>query len=415
MQKSRGIFLIALFLYSFPGTAQQTTELIVKNKIDHLTTLAREPMVCEHPSGSLFVSGYTNSSGSPQLWKSSNGGLTWQTVDVGTIDDGAIGNSDVDLFIDAKGNIYLLSMTFTKLPENLEDFDYSTMKGERITVGVSRDEGQSWSWKTISENDYDDRPWITATTDGTLHIIWNDGKGVHHAASTDEGETWNKRPSIYQKGGSSFLADGNNGQLAVRVAPLSASAHQMDEGIDLIRLSHDNGNTWKDVEIPGSRTWTQDLTGIPMWVEPLAWDEEDNLYVLWSEGLELKLGMTDDNGASWQEQTVVQSEDTLYHPYLKMSEKGLLCTWVSGFNKSIKHHAALLNMEGDEITAVQLEPQKLDVWSRYALGEYQRSIGGEYFPIIPLSNGNFGMVTTIQNSKANRLGFTWWELVLHTF
>lgn len=405
--------LLSILTSSLLG--QSTIELMVKNKIDHLTTLAREPMVCEHPNGSLFVTGYTNDSGSPQLWKSEDQGRSWTSVDIGTIEDGAIGNSDADLFIDAKGNIYLLSMTYTKLPEDMDGFDFSTMKGERVVVGISRDEGQSWSWQTISENDYDDRPWITGTTDGSLHIIWNDGKGVHHSTSKDEGKTWQKRPSISPKGGSSFLANGYNGQLAVRVAPLSASGFTKDEDTDFIQLSLDNGTTWKAVEIPEKKKWNQDLSGIPRWVEPLVWDKEDRLYMLSSDGKQLKLSITNDNGDSWKEHIVASNADTLYYPYMEMSPQGILCTWVAGFNENVKHHAAMLIMEEDKVHTYALEPLKLDVWSRFALGGYQRSTGGEYFPIIPLSNGNFGMVTTIQHANANREGFTWWELILNKF
>lgn len=408
------LLLIVSFL-AFQATAQTTIELLVKNKIDHISSLAREPMICEHPKGALFVTGYKNASNSPQLWKSTDTGKTWEAVNVGGIEDGAIGNSDVDLFIDANGNIYLLSMSYTKLPNDLEGFDFSTMKGERITLGISKDTGKSWSWQTISENDYDDRPWITATTDGTLHITWNDGNGVHHVTSLDEGTTWHRKSDISTKGGSSFLANGNHGQLAVRVAPLSASGAKLDEEADLIKLSLDNGETWSAIDIPGKRIWNQDMSGIPRWVEPLAWDKKDRLFMLWSEGTELKLGITSDNGNSWQEHVIAQGGDTLYFPYMSISEQGILCTWTAGFNEKIKHHAAVLTLEDNDILTHTLEPQKLDVWSRFAIGEYERSTGGEYFPIIPLANGNFGMVTTIQNAKANREGFTWWELVLNKF
>ncbi|MEM6319507.1 MAG: hypothetical protein AAF960_17680 [Bacteroidota bacterium] len=324
------ILTICLMLSHF-FYAQNSVEFIIKNKIDHISTKAREPMVAQHPNGTLFVTGYRNDGDVPQLWKSENEGKSWAFVKVGTTEDGAIGNSDVDLFIDQRGIIYLLSMTYTKVPENLEGFDFSTMKGERITVGVSQDEGITWNWHTISENAYDDRPWITASTDGTLHIVWNDGKGVHHASSKDQGTTWRKNTDISTKGGSSFLASGPNGQLAVRVAPLSASGFQFDKEVDHIQLSLNNGKSWHQVDIPGQRTWTQDFSGVPRWVEPLVWDKANNLHLLWSEGKQLKLGITADNGQSWQTQTVVQSKDTLYYPYLEYSKKGLLCTWVSGF------------------------------------------------------------------------------------
>jgi len=409
-------FLILLFALKYSQSiAQHHTELMIKNRIDHIEFLAREPMVRQHPNGTLFVTGYRNSSDSPQLWKSGDMGKTWTLVNVGTPMDGAIGNSDVDLYIDGKGTIFLLSMTYTQLPEKLENVDFSTLKGERITIGSSNDEGKSWYWQTISEQDYDDRPWITGTSDGTLHIIWNNTMGIHHAISKDEGQTWQKRPDISPKGGSSFLANGPNGQLAVRVAPLSASAHKMDEGFDLIQLSADYGETWNSVEIPGTRTWTQNLSGVPRWVEPLAWDSKDNLYALWSEGNDLKLGATTDYGKTWQEHNIISSRDTIYFPYMEMNHDTILCTWVSGFKNDIRHNAAILTLENGKANLNPLEPKKLDIWSRFQIGAYERSTGGEYFPIIPLQNGNFGMVTPLQNSKAGREGFTWWELVLNEF
>ena len=407
--------ILFFFLTTSSLWAQTTTELIVKNKIDHIATLAREPMVAEHPNGTLFVSGYRNSSDSPQLWKSQDQGKTWQAVDVGSPEDGAQGNSDVDLYIDQEGTVYLLTMTYTKFPENLVNFDFSTLKGEQITLGISRDEGESWDWQTISQNDYDDRPWITETTNGHLHVIWNDGEGVHHAMSQDRGRSWEQLTDIYPKGGSSFMTSGPSGKLAVRVAPLSASANKLDEGVDLIRLSADNGTTWSDVEVPGSRNWTQNLSGIPRWVEPLAYDEQGQLHLLWSEGSELKLAISGDNGASWQEHTIAQSQDTMYHAYMETVNDKILCSWVSGFGNRIRHHAAVVVVGQQEVETHTIEPQRADIWSRFAVGDYERSTGGEYYPIIPLANGNIGMVTTIQNAKANREGFTWWELLLHEF
>ena len=66
----RFYFLVFLYACTHSLMAQEHTELIIKNKIDHLSSLAREPMVVEHPNGSLFVTGYTNGTDSPQLWES---------------------------------------------------------------------------------------------------------------------------------------------------------------------------------------------------------------------------------------------------------------------------------------------------------------------------------------------------------
>ena len=97
---------------------------------------------------------------------------------------------------------------------------------------------------------------------------------------------------------------------------------KMDKKFDLIKLSLDNGISWETINLPGKREWNENMNlGIPRWVEPLAWDKEDRLYALWSEGQELKLGITNNNGESWREHTIVQSKDTLYFPYIKMSEQ----------------------------------------------------------------------------------------------
>lgn len=49
--------------------------------------LAREPMIVEHPNGTLFVSGYMDPR--PKMWKSADKGCTWERVNLGTEEDGA--------------------------------------------------------------------------------------------------------------------------------------------------------------------------------------------------------------------------------------------------------------------------------------------------------------------------------------
>ena len=119
------------------GQAQSSKQLIIKDRVDASTTLAREPMVAEHPNGDLFLSGYQNASESPQLWRSTDKGKNWQSVDVGGIAEGADGNSDVDLLIDEQDCGPLLTMKYTRFPEDMTNFDFSSMKGEHIAVGVS--------------------------------------------------------------------------------------------------------------------------------------------------------------------------------------------------------------------------------------------------------------------------------------
>lgn len=160
---------------------------------------AREPTIVEHPSGALFVSGY--GSGRPTLWKSLDRGARWARVSVGTEAQGAVGNSDVDLAVAGDGTLYYAAMGYNR----------RAGEGTSVVVGVSGDAGATWSWKVVSKNHFDDRPWVEVAPDGTAHVIWNDGAGVNHSVSRDRGASWAKVGRVHDWGCSSHLAVGPNG------------------------------------------------------------------------------------------------------------------------------------------------------------------------------------------------------------
>lgn len=58
---------------------------------------------------------------------------------------------------------------------------------------------------------------------GTAHVIWNGGEGVRYLTSKDDGANWTVGSRIHDQGGSSHLAAGPRGALAVRITPRSAS------------------------------------------------------------------------------------------------------------------------------------------------------------------------------------------------
>src|SRR5687768_910929 len=243
--------------------APTPSRLILSGPLEHVDELAREAMVVEHPDGTLFVTGY--GAPVPHLWRSADKGATWARVNVGTEKDGAAGNSDVDLAVAPDGTLYFIAMSY----------DRKVFEGTQIAIGSSRDAGATWTWTTLSKTRYDDRPWVEVTPDGVAHAIWNDGKGVSYAVSRDRGGTWNEQPRIHDQGGSSHLAVGPRGEIAVRISPVSASANVNHAGVDLVAVSPDGGATWTKHAPPGQRGWTFPFVEddpMPRWVDPLAWD-----------------------------------------------------------------------------------------------------------------------------------------------
>jgi len=386
-------------------SATSVTTLVMADPVDHLDVLAREPMVVEHPDGTLFVSGFGEPG--PKLWQSRDRGATWARVNVGSEADGAIGNSDVDLAVARDGTLYFVTM----------GFDRKVNEGTHITIGVSKNAGATWSWTMLSKTRFDDRPWVEVAADGTAHVIWNDGSGVCHAVSLDGGVTWTERPRIHAQGGSSHLAVGPNREVAVRVTPASASGNLFTEGVDLVAVSVDGGTTWRKHAAPGQREWSppSDTEGVPRWVEPLAWDARGALYSLWTDRNGLWLARSIDQGGTWTTWRVAQSEDVLYFPYLVARGLGeLAATWFSGRGETLQAHVGRIEVsDGDApprmITSPPFRP---DSWRSGARPEDPptRDTASEYLAVTFLSEGGLAVVSPIQNGRAQRFGFSWWRI-----
>jgi hypothetical protein len=386
--------------------------LTVSAPVHYIDSVAREPMLVEHPSGALFVSGYgsqvtgVDPKALPNLWKSDDGGGSWNRVDIGTPEDGAIGNSDVDLAVGPDGTLYFVSM----------GFDRTARAGTHITIGVSHDVGDSWSWTLLSEDHFDDRPWVRVAPDGTAHVVWNDGSGVSYAVSEDKGETWAERQKVYPQGGSSHMAVGPNGELAVRITPISASANNYDEGLELIAISTDGGKTWSQYPAPSDIEWDptfSDPNGVPRWVEPLAWDANGDLYHLWSEGQVVKLARSKDQGPTWEEWIVAEEDELAYFPYLVARGPGeLAATWFSGGGETMAVEVALIRApesSDSEPQVLRAESIQPDTWQERA-DQRIRDPGGEYVPIAFLSDGALAVATTVQDTQGDRFGFSWWRI-----
>jgi hypothetical protein len=312
-----------------------------------------------------------------------------------------------------EGTLYFITM----------GFNWETFEGTHMTIGVSRDLGESWTWTILSEDRFDDRPWVEVAPDGTAHAIWNDGAGVSHAVSTDRGQTWEEWDKVHPAGGSSHLAIGPKGEVAVRVTPLSASANRYDEGVEFIAISTDGGRTWLTHNAPGTLEWDatfQDTTKIQRWVEPLAWDTDGVLYHLWSEGKDVMLGRSEDQGATWITWTVANDGEDAYFPYLIARGSGeLAATWYTGRGENLKVNVALIQMSSSEEKKPQIVravPFQQEAWMEIEDGA-TRDTAGEYVPLIFLGSTELGVVTAIRKvgptpdmrftKRGDRQGFTW--------
>lgn len=384
-------------------------KLVLTRQVEHLDAPAREPMIVEHPSGALFVSGYR--SGRPTLWKSLDRGAKWARVNVGSEARGAVGNSDVDLAIARDGTLYFVTMGYNR----------RTSEGTSIAVGVSRDAGAKWSWNVVSKNRFDDRPWVEVAPDGTAHVIWNDGAGVNHLVSRDRGASWAKRPRVHNQGCSSHLALGPNGEVAVRITPSSASGNKFDEGVDLIAVSTDGGHTWQKHPAPGRREWDKDWEPstvnprlIPRWVEPLAWDARGHLFSLWTDPTGVFLARSADRGETWTQWRIAQTTDMAHFQYLIAGRGGeLAATWFTGSGETLRWHVARVNI-GDRDTrprVIEASPLRPDSWDPPDRpGDPPiRSTAGEYLGITFLRDRGLAVVSPIQDPMTWRFGFSWWR------
>jgi len=295
-------------------------------------------------------------------------------------------------------------------------FNRTTFKGTHIAVGVSRDIGASWTWTLLSEDRFDDRPWVAVAPDGAAHVIWNDGSGVSYAISTDGGDTWMEREKIHARGGSSHLAVGPNGELAVRISPISGSGHIFDEGLELLAVSLDGGQSWDKHPVPAELEWDptlSDPTKVPRWVEPLAWDSDGDLYHLWSEGHTIHLARSEDRGATWEKWILAEERAVAYFPFLVAQGRGeLAATWFSGRGDEMAVNVALIQIprsSASELSVLRTEPFQPDTWREGKVPRVRDS-GGEYVPVVFLSDGGLGVVTTVQDSQDDRFGFTWWKV-----
>ena len=396
--------VLAVSVAPMPANAQPTPSMDIKHVTHFEDIQTREPMLAELPDGALLVAGFPRyphePARAPSLWRSTDGGKAWQRVDVGTPADGAIGNSDVDLIVAPDGTVYFVTMGFNR----------TTREGTHIAIGVSRDGAKTWRWQQLAGNARVDRPWVVVASDGGVHVIWNDGAGVYHTRSKDRGASFGEAVRVSDKGGSSHFAAGPDGRLAIRVTPISASGNQLDKAYDFLMVSNDSGDSWRRRALPGEREWAElETANPPRWVEPVAWAGDGSLFYLWSEGRQLYLARSRDGGASWAQQPFASDEAMCFFPWLGTDgQGGLVASWFA-FSDGMSVRAAHVQLRSGEPVITQSPPLQFESWMERE-GKWMRDTAGEYVPVARLSDGDFAVVTPLQDPRDDRMGFSFWRL-----
>lgn len=208
------------------------------------------------------------------------------------------------------------------------------------------------------------------------------------------------------------MAIGPAGQIAVRITPDSASSHRYDEGVEFVAVSVDGGDTWRVHDVPGDRYWDptwEYVNSAPRWVEPVAWDAGGALYLFWSEDRVLHTARSLDHGASWNAWRLGAEEGFAYFPYLVGGDDGqVLATWHAGPKAGpTALNVALVDFADGTPRMRRLTSFLPDAWRTKPRVQ---TAAGEYFPAAFLSDGDIGVVATIEDHDEQRFGFQWRRL-----
>ncbi len=390
--------------------------LVATLHVDHLDLSSREPALLLHRTGALFVAGYGRDDdgeiqATPRLWKSDDSGASWHRVDVGSAEHGAVGNSDTSLAEGPDGTIYYASLSFDRAGKQ-----GTAWRGGGVSIGVSHDVGRTWRWTALSRNQHDDRPWIAVDEHDAAHVVWNDGEHVYHSMSADHGASWTAPTPIHAGGGSSHMTVGPHGHIAVRITPIGAAGNVYHDHADVVTVSTDGGKSWREHAVPGVRQWLGEEASVPRWVEPLAWDASDRLYLLWTQADGVRLACSTDQAATWQSWVVERptDDDIPYYPYLIARGDGeLAATWYLGAGVGVKWKAALIRVAGGRIASLsESDPVSADAWVPSSQEGFPRvrTSAGEYTGLAWGPNGSVSVATPIQDADGHRFGFAYYRL-----
>ncbi|MFA6301771.1 MAG: hypothetical protein WC627_01385 [Legionella sp.] len=260
------------------------------------TTTDIEPAIGKDTNGNLYVAGIGFDASRVPHWivrKSSNQGATWTTVD-NFVTNGSV-TIATGVTADANGNVYVSG--------------YGSTKSTGYHWFVRKSSNQGTSWTTVDDFQFSsgvvaEPSAITADNNGVLYASGSANNRWVVRKSNDNGATWTTVDNYQGTGGLSvsraIVADANNNIYSAGISNTS----KQGESIWTVRKSTDAGVTWQTVDS------YQLAAGKLSQASALNIDANGVIYVTGygqnGNGYNWVTRMSTDNGATWSTIDVYQ-------------------------------------------------------------------------------------------------------------
>src|SRR5581483_3320319 len=200
------------------------------------------------------------------VWRSDDGGKTWQHPG----NAGLEGGGDGDVAVDRNGTVYYLGLL--------------GKEGRTIPFLASHDRGETWSKAVdLAEGGGKDREWIDVTPEGGIAATWRGKTGIEFNGSPDGGASWRGKVTVGPDGdGGPVVHDPVTGALAIPVVDQAATTGT-DAPVVHVYVSNDSGKTWAGHDTANlGRTSPAEPNGYASDFPVLSFDGNGTLYLVYS-------------------------------------------------------------------------------------------------------------------------------------